>query len=69
MQEVLGKEIEGLCGLETFKGLPTISLKTKLKLNLCDTQRTQSLLALLGYWLSGEVTTGSGVLGNNVIPQ
>lgn len=69
MQEVLGKEVEGLCGLETFKGLPTVSLKTKLKPNLCDTQRTQSLLAMLGYWLSGEVTTVSGVLGNNVIPQ
>lgn len=53
MQEVLGKEVEGLRGLETFKGLPTVPLKTKLKPNLCDTQRTQSLLAMLGYWLSG----------------
>lgn len=66
MQEVLGKETEGLCGLKTFKDLPTISLKTKLKPNLCDTERADSLLE---YWLSGEVTTVSGVLGNNVIPQ
>lgn len=69
MQEVLGKEIEGLCGLETFKGLPTVSLKTKLKRICVTQQRAESLLALLEYWLSGEVITVSGVLGNNVIPQ